>query len=638
MAWFVLVAALAAAAVGVVVRGDHTESAGVAPAAETSGPPSPADVSGRRPGAVSLPGSVALSSIPAPLPGESATGGADDGRLTIVDPPPGSHPVRATAPPGPDGLPGVPLAAYRHAEQVLGLAQPGCRLHWPLLAAIGRAESGNAQGGNVDVSGHTIGRILGPRLDGSPGLSRVPDTDRGELDGDPTVDRAVGPMQLLPSTWRRYAADGDGDGRMQPDDVFDAALTAGRYLCAGGADLDDADQLGTAVFRYRHSADYVSAVRGWAADYARGAAQVPLLAPVPRAPEVLPAPDSSGDRTVAAPPVVAAPPDIAPARPPAARPAPRHPAAAEAAARVPARRPEPAVRAPSHPGTGPARPAPDLHPGASNGPAPAADVAPTSLMPVVRSTADSRATTPPDALPTGEQAGGLDPAGTWGPPSAQVPPVQAPPAEALPAQVPPVQAPSAQGPSPVQGYGYPARTQPSGQAEPSAPSGYPAESRLPALAPVPARDGYPAPAQGGYPAQAQGGYPVPAQGGYSDSVPGRSGYPVPAEGGPPVPAQGGYAPPAEIPAPDQYPVQPQGRYPAQGQARGAYPPRGQVPAAGRYPLQGQAPTQDRYQGGQAQAPAGTADPGYVYIIPENRAANAGMLPANGGTPPAGPAR
>lgn len=146
---------------------------------------------------------------------------------------------------------------------------PGCRLRWPLLAALGRAESGHAGGGRVDASGRTLGRILGPRLDGSPGLPLVVDTDGGALDRDPAWDRAVGPMQLLPSVWRRYGADGDEDGRVDPDDVFDAALSAGRFLCAGGADLADPEQLAAAVLRYRQSPRYLAAVRSWSDGYTR---------------------------------------------------------------------------------------------------------------------------------------------------------------------------------------------------------------------------------------------------------------------------------------------------------------------------------------------------------------------------------
>jgi hypothetical protein len=317
-AWLLLAAALVVGGVAVLTHGREPAPAGpLAPAAGAKPRP---------PASVPLPGSVSLAAIPLPLPGETATGGTATGDLTVVGPPPGAGRPAAAAPGGPlpgaglppvegpepgggpaagggpapvdgsaaGGVPAVPLAAYRHAEQVLGLSASTCQLRWPVLAAIGRAETDNARGGRVDVTGRTIGQFLGPRLDGSGGRPRVPDTDRGELDGDSTWDRAVGPMQLLPAVWRRYGADGDGDGRTDPNDIFDAALTAGRYLCAGGPDLADPGQLGTALYRYRHSAGYVTSVRAFAESYAAGTTSVPPLAPVARPPVVLPAPGAVG--------------------------------------------------------------------------------------------------------------------------------------------------------------------------------------------------------------------------------------------------------------------------------------------------------------------------------------------------------
>ncbi|GAA2343926.1 hypothetical protein GCM10009854_20840 [Saccharopolyspora halophila] len=78
-------------------------------------------------------------------------------------------------------------------------------------------------------------------------------------------DRAVGPMQFIPSTWRDYAS-----SRADPHNVFDASLVSGRYLCAGGANLRDRARLAAAVFRYNPSEAYASAVLAWADRYARG--------------------------------------------------------------------------------------------------------------------------------------------------------------------------------------------------------------------------------------------------------------------------------------------------------------------------------------------------------------------------------
>jgi len=50
-------------------------------------------------------------------------------------------------------------------------------------------------------------------MDGSLAATAVVvDSDGGALDGDARYDRATGPMQFLPGTWRSIGADGNGDG------------------------------------------------------------------------------------------------------------------------------------------------------------------------------------------------------------------------------------------------------------------------------------------------------------------------------------------------------------------------------------------------------------------------------------------
>ena len=41
-------------------------------------------------------------------------------------------------------------------------------------------------------------------------------------------------MQFIPSTWRTWQTDGDGDGVADPNDIDDAALAAAGYLCQSG--------------------------------------------------------------------------------------------------------------------------------------------------------------------------------------------------------------------------------------------------------------------------------------------------------------------------------------------------------------------------------------------------------------------
>ncbi|MEU0227543.1 lytic murein transglycosylase [Streptomyces sp. NPDC006284] len=172
------------------------------------------------------------------------------------------------------GIPGTVLRAYRAAEKSVGRTDPGCALPWELLAAIGKVESGQARGGAVDRHGTTLGRITGPALDGR-NFALILDSDGGVHDGDTVYDRAVGPMQFLPSTWARWGADGNGDGRDDPNNIFDAALAAGHYLCAGDRDLRRAADLDRAVLSYNHSRSYLALVRHWLDFYRGGVHAVP---------------------------------------------------------------------------------------------------------------------------------------------------------------------------------------------------------------------------------------------------------------------------------------------------------------------------------------------------------------------------
>ncbi|EFL14555.1 lytic murein transglycosylase [Streptomyces sp. C] len=175
---------------------------------------------------------------------------------------------------GAQGIPASVLAAYRAAEQRVAADDPGCGLRWQLLAAIGKVESGQARGGQVDAAGTTLRPILGPVLDGN-GFANISDTDRGAFDGDSRYDRAVGPMQFIPSTWAAWGQDANGDGRRDPNNVHDAALAAGRYLCAGDRDLRTGAGLDRAVLSYNQSAEYLRTVRSWFTYYLQGAHEVP---------------------------------------------------------------------------------------------------------------------------------------------------------------------------------------------------------------------------------------------------------------------------------------------------------------------------------------------------------------------------
>ena len=168
-------------------------------------------------------------------------------------------------------VPARVLAAYRGATASIRRSDSTCSLTWPLLAGIGKVESGHAFGGAVDRTGLTLRPILGPVLDGGPGVAAITDSDGGRWDTDATWDRAVGPMQFIPTSWQVHGADGNGDGRDDPNNVADAALASGGYLCAGDRDLDVERHRRAAVFSYNHSWDYVDLVLAWTDAYAGGA-------------------------------------------------------------------------------------------------------------------------------------------------------------------------------------------------------------------------------------------------------------------------------------------------------------------------------------------------------------------------------
>ncbi|WP_199921632.1 lytic transglycosylase domain-containing protein [Intrasporangium calvum] len=179
-----------------------------------------------------------------------------------------------------NGIPAPALAAYRRAAELLGSLDPACGLDWALLGAIGRVESNHARfGGNaLDPAGVARPGIIGIPLDGRSGTARITDTDDGRWDRDGVYDRAVGPMQFIPGTWRTAGRDGDGDGATNPQSMADSAAAAGVYLCSGIGDLRDPAQARDAVLRYNHSDDYARSVLAIAEAYRSGVTVVPMSA------------------------------------------------------------------------------------------------------------------------------------------------------------------------------------------------------------------------------------------------------------------------------------------------------------------------------------------------------------------------
>jgi hypothetical protein len=224
----------------------------------------------RSPGTRSGASVVAITKAPTPFHIAAAAN---------VSAPPPSMVVNA---PGTLRIPAIALSAYRNTERIMATAAPACGISWNLLAGIGRIESMHANGGATDARGTAVRPIYGPALDGTlPGNEVIVQSRTADR---VTYARAMGPMQFLPGTWSRYASDGDGDGKADVQNVFDASLAAARYLCSGGLNLRDPSQVMAAILRYNNSMAYAQNVLGWAAAYATGVVPVdlpPITGPVP---------------------------------------------------------------------------------------------------------------------------------------------------------------------------------------------------------------------------------------------------------------------------------------------------------------------------------------------------------------------
>jgi membrane-bound lytic murein transglycosylase B len=170
------------------------------------------------------------------------------------------------------GIPSAALSAYQRAAQIIDAADTTCNVPWELIAAIGRVESNHGQyaGNALNSDGVSVPGVFGPQLNGKNGTQAIMDTDGGQLDQDSVYDRAVGPMQFIPSTWSSVKVDADGDGQRNPQDIDDASLASGVYLCSGDDDLGTRGGQEASVFRYNHSKAYVDLVLRIMEAYSQG--------------------------------------------------------------------------------------------------------------------------------------------------------------------------------------------------------------------------------------------------------------------------------------------------------------------------------------------------------------------------------
>ena len=222
------------------------------------------------PGGVGLPGRLDAESPSIPL-ARFATAAP-----VIAAPDPAGPALSALADPAwvvatarKTGIPPRALAAY--AGVAISFESRPCGIGWNTLAGIGEVESrhGTIFGGRIAANGSAIPPIFGIPLSGGA-VANIPDSDKGAIDGDATIDRAVGPMQLIPETWRNWHADGNADGVQDPQNIDDATLAAASYLCrAGGKALDTESGWRKAVLAYNGSNRYLVDVIRYSTGYAR---------------------------------------------------------------------------------------------------------------------------------------------------------------------------------------------------------------------------------------------------------------------------------------------------------------------------------------------------------------------------------
>ncbi|HEV2813887.1 MAG TPA: lytic murein transglycosylase, partial [Solirubrobacteraceae bacterium] len=136
-----------------------------------------------------------------------------------------ANPTTSIAMPGPAavGVPNFFIDKFRIPPFLLSIYQAAgveYGVRWEVLAAINEIETDYGRNLNVSSAG------------------------------------ALGWMQFMPSTWKAYGVDANGDGRKDPYNPVDAIFAAARYLKAAGAETD----LRRAIFAYNHADWYVESV------------------------------------------------------------------------------------------------------------------------------------------------------------------------------------------------------------------------------------------------------------------------------------------------------------------------------------------------------------------------------------------
>ncbi|WP_236795742.1 bifunctional lysozyme/C40 family peptidase [Amycolatopsis sp. GM8] len=193
----------------------------------------------------------------APAPAGNAAAAAGPSVLEV------SAPVQAQAPQqqgkselekwaaglsGPLDIPERTLMGYATGELTLRKEQPNCHLSWVTLAGIGKASADHGRFGGDAIDGNGVTQKA---------LGSVPLQGAA---GEAANEKRSGPMQLTPKEWQR------GQGNIQ--NIDDAAVAAGRTLCANGTDLQAGTQWWNAIASYRDSDLFRQQVLGNAQLYA----------------------------------------------------------------------------------------------------------------------------------------------------------------------------------------------------------------------------------------------------------------------------------------------------------------------------------------------------------------------------------
>jgi hypothetical protein len=111
---------------------------------------------------------------------------------------------------------------------------------------------------------------LGPRGFGILAAIHHIESDFGQNMG-PSSAGAIGQMQFMPGTWVAYGQDGNGDGKEDPYNPWDAIFGAANYLHASGLNPRASEgQVRNAILAYNHADWYVEEVLAQAAQYGAG--------------------------------------------------------------------------------------------------------------------------------------------------------------------------------------------------------------------------------------------------------------------------------------------------------------------------------------------------------------------------------